>query len=991
MSHAPSLRQIREAIEAHARASAVDEVALASLRQDVAQMREALRLAIDRTRDFASRGLVSEAASVIEDFPDLARQTEALINFPRSSSAASRFWHEHVELDEVPGWMPTAEDVDALVRITEQASRLRGLLDALRVASLRRESIGNRLAILKKLREADGQNRLWLDQIDSLEREWLKRIGEMRTDPGVTREELEEAFTALSTRQWIASVPRGLKDEIYARVKPMRAEAAGDQYGELVGKIHDAAALMDRAELERLEAAWAQVYHETGRMPDESVQASVASAFEWLGRVASEERAQAEFDGLVTQLERMLDMRAPAAEIERQVATLRDSGRSAPDGVLARAQGYIAAERDRTRRRHRLVLIASLATATVLVSAGVLAITAYARAKDRDTAAAALKALLEKGDVTGAHELANQIRGNPDLLSAEVNALLAREEQTLGEWNVERAGVSRSIEALRAELEKTLARARLKQVATELAALGKRAKTSQEQAELEQLALRHAARERERDAADAKTADEGLASVDALLKDWPLPDRWTAAQSADAARWSAYIVLLERARGTLDQLATEIAGSDIQESRIKTRTDGVAARLDEAKARRDELAVALAALAPGRVGGAVNAESDFVERLKTLLAQHGATLRRLGQDAAFEKSQRFAEAWESIERWRDKVWPTVDLAVGRQADAAAVPAALQALNQFLADFPRTPYRARVEELIRRIDPASQTPIWSSDRVRGAVSDQFYSGLEEVPFAGGDRFFYRRPSSADRDPMHRAVENLADLTGNPDRLNAFLPAAGDVLLGGTRPSLVSAAWGQLEQSLSAADQSEVQGLLLDLLERLRAMQQGDLLFRVRALRDLAVVLKQSGHTPLAAEKPLDEWLARCSRLWSASLSVDWPLAAHSAPANVRSLRSEAATAVSEFPKLVQIAEAAREERERAKRELRPLAPIGVLLPAAAADAPREIGEPRADGPVVLVAEGQGGFRFIEGQLTGNRVAAAKDIPSGPVLVFRRTGS
>ena len=387
----------------------------------------------------------------------------------------------------------------------------------------------------------------------------------------------------------------------------------------------------------------------------------------------------------------------------------------------------------------------------------------------------------------------------------------------------------------------------------------------------------------------------------------------------------------------------------------------------------------------------MNVESEFTARLKELLKQHGATLRRLGQDAAFEKSERFAEAWDSFERWRDKVWPTVDLAMGRQADAAAMPAALQALNQFLADFPRTPYRARVEELIRRIDPASQAPIWTAERIRGALSDHFYSGLEEVPFTGGERFFYRRPSPADRDPMHRAVENMADLVGNPDRLNAYLPRPGDQLLGGTRPSVVSAAWGQLEQALSAAEEGEVQGLMLDLLERLRTLPQGDAFFRLRALRDLAVVLKQSGQTPPVAEKPLDEWLGRCGRFWSEALSVDWLSAAYATPADIRTLRSQAANALSEFPKLVQIAEAAREERERATRELRPLAPIGVLLSAEAADVPRQLGQTQPDGPVVLVIEGPGGFRFLETRLQGGKIAASSEIPSGPVLVFRRTGS
>ena len=180
-------------------------------------------------------------------------------------------------------------------------------------------------------------------------------------------------------------------------------------------------------------------------------------------------------------------------------------------------------------------------------------------------------------------------------------------------------------------------------------------------------------------------------------------------------------------------------------------------------------------------------------------------------------------------------------------------------------------------------------------------------------------------------------------------------------------------------------------MLDLLERLRTLPQGDAFFRLRALRDLAVVLKQSGQTPPVAEKPLDEWLGRCGRFWSEALSVDWLSAAYATPADIRTLRSQAANALSEFPKLVQIAEAAREERERATRELRPLAPIGVLLSAEAADVPRQLGQTQPDGPVVLVIEGPGGFRFLETRLQGGKIAASSEIPSGPVLVFRRTGS
>ena len=82
-----------------------------------------------------------------------------------------------------------------------------------------------------------------------------EQVGSVQEQVAAKRAELEEAFTALATRQWVAPVPRGLKDEIYHRLKPLRAEEAGDRYAELAAQIHDASALMDRDALERLDRA----------------------------------------------------------------------------------------------------------------------------------------------------------------------------------------------------------------------------------------------------------------------------------------------------------------------------------------------------------------------------------------------------------------------------------------------------------------------------------------------------------------------------------------------------------------------------------------------------------------------------------------------------------------------------------------------------------------------------------------------------------------
>lgn len=978
---------IRDAIEAQARSGSTDTVALESLRADVSAAIDSINAATARAREFAQRGLVSEAASVIEDFPDLMRQAEQLRAFPTGVGAVPRFWAEHFEHALPAPVMPSSEDVDELGGILGQAARLRALLDALRLSALRREPITNRLAILKKLREADPRNRQWLDQIEAVEKEWLKRIGDMRTDSAATREEMEEAFTALSERQWIASVPRGLKDELYAKLKPMRAGFAGERYRELAQKIHDAAGLMDRAELEKLEAEWAGVYHETGQMPADDVQALVASAFEWLARVVEDERAEREFDAMVDELERALDANAAVADIERRIAALRDSGRSVPEGVLSRAHSFVSAERARLARKHRVVLVSSLLAAAVLVAGVVMAVTAYSRSQERASATASLKGLVERDDAIAAHELAEQIRAKPELVSAEMTALLSRADQLFRDWNAERKAVAEEGEWLDRELGVDSPRARLKELDARVKALAGRAKTKEESITVERLAQRVADLEAARDAADAKTVDAVFATVDSSLRNWPLPDRWTPMQQVDQKRWNDYIAALERAQGELERVLLDVAGCDVQEARIKLRVDGGVAALDEARGRREELVRADTALRPERIGAPFNTEEDFVNRMDDICKNHGAVLARRGRLTEFESYKSYAASWASIREWRDVTYPVVKSALERAGVANDEQATLAALAKFKGDFPRSPYERRIVELERRFDPAAQVPLWTGERTRSELAGFGFAGLDEVPLKD-KRFYYRRSLPDDRDPLHRAVETFADLRAPVGALRAKL-IPGNELAGGIRPSEVSGLWGDLERRLGQAADGDVQGMLLKALESLRTMQQGELFFRARALKELAGVLKRSGHMPPPARKQLEDWLAKCDLAWSAALSCDFIAAPFAPPGNVQRIRLQAAEVVDSFPPLNAITEKAQQERMRAAEELIPMSPIGVLLPANPGESTRCVpsGEREPDGTVVLV--GVGGSEFVVVEMRGGRVESVPpSVPAGPVIVFRR---
>ena len=50
--------------------------------------------------------------------------------------------------------------------------------------------------------------------------------------------------------------------------------------------------------------------------------------------------------------------------------------------------------------------------------------------------------------------------------------------------------------------------------------------------------------------------------------------------------------------------------------------------------------------------------------LTTALADHGATLQRLGLLAAYERSGDCAQAWLSVQAWRDEVRPRLEASLG---------------------------------------------------------------------------------------------------------------------------------------------------------------------------------------------------------------------------------------------------------------------------------------------------------------------------------------
>ena len=654
----------------------------------------AIRRSIDRATDFATRGLVCEAASVIEDFPDLAAQAEALRALAESEGARLRgsLRATHRQSAGLP--LPTQAEVDAIAGISMRAEALRAGTDAYRLSVLRGEPLSTRLRIVRQIRAADPHNRMWLEQMEALEVGWLAALAELARQPDAARADLEDALAALATHAWIATVPRGLKEALLARVEPLRAVEAEARFAALAREIHDAAARMDREELVRLEAEWARTNTETGRMPAASLASAVEPAFAWLTHLDEEDRARRAFDGEVEKLEAMLVGERPAIELERQIAVLRDARREAPEGSVERAHRRVEAERIRLSRRHRVVVLASVSAAIALGVLGVFVVRMATESTARTAELAALNAAIEAKDVDRAGSIATAIRARGGEVEPAMRAALDAEAKLRDARAARTDGVRRIVADVTSELERRPTRARTVAIGKMLADARGDA-LEPERLRLDALEARRVERLAELDLEADRLSKAALATADEALRPWKLPSAWRDEAQLDPNEWTRYIAALESARRTLDDGTAATAGFDAGLSRLALKIEAIDARLSEAKARHEELVQGLCETSAAQLCAPVSVETDFIARLTGALDRHGALLARQRTLKDFELARDCASAWEMIARWREETRPQLAALLGPrldgEPDADKRERIAEIVDQFNGRYPNGPF------------------------------------------------------------------------------------------------------------------------------------------------------------------------------------------------------------------------------------------------------------------------------------------------------------
>lgn len=668
-----------------------------------------LRREMARAFDFADRGLVCEATSVIEDFPNLVQQADKLMALPTSSSRVENRWREIAGSGEEIGDLPTEEEVQRLDAIHRHGIELARLIEPYREAVLRGVPLGVRIRLLKRIRAADPSNAIWLEQREALER---ARIAEMTAllDRPPEREALETALAELTKYEWVATVPRTLVERLHEHVRPLRTVEAGTRYGEIAAKVHAAAASMDRAALLALEAEWAVVQHETGRLPTPELEAEVKTAFEWLAKVTADERADAAWHERIAAFEAFLDQRPELPEVEAKLEEMLSSGERLPAQTITRVESMRRSHHRRRTRNRALVTLATLA-ALIGIVLGTRSVLAWrAETQDRKARATELARLLEvgKSGVARAHEVAESLRpARPG--EAGVANLIDKTERL---WLTREADLA-AAEGVRAAAAAALAKAD-RQHPDRSTLLAQKGRVSEAAALLREYG------EKDRAAAVASLETELLQVIDHLdekqlariarakrdVLDFrdrfpPLADL-PPASKIDRDRLGTYIDARTQLSQRLGEAKHDLLGAPGAVAEI----DGLLAQVDawgsEVSAHLGKLLEAEDAIAPSTLEGLSHSEEQFINHLSQTLATHGDMLSWMGKRDGIEQALGFANWWRSLQTWRGDLGDRVrhEIATGRldvDEGARSVQAAAD-LAEFEGTYPGNPYQDALRDL-----------------------------------------------------------------------------------------------------------------------------------------------------------------------------------------------------------------------------------------------------------------------------------------------------
>ena len=321
----------------------------------------------------------------------------------------------------------------------ESEQGLAGLLRQHRLLALARAPLAKRAAVLRQLAEAEPENPIWVEDLQTLEKFWLDQISQ-EIQECVKAEDLsalEDIHKELESGQWRCAPPASVISQCRSAVEMLRNKAFRREMEHLATLIREAMERRDVSRVEELLRVWQERAATAPQWVDWDLQNKVQPAMLLAKQLEAERQAERRRRQLFNQFQQMLVNPPSRTELEKQYLALQEAGVTLPPDVEERYAAVIDMYRRRAALRRNILLVVMT---VVFIAAGVIVWKVQAQIQTNQIAAnavAVVEAYIESKQFEEAENyLADLEEKHPQLLERpELIAIKTRLQEAHQEEN----------------------------------------------------------------------------------------------------------------------------------------------------------------------------------------------------------------------------------------------------------------------------------------------------------------------------------------------------------------------------------------------------------------------------------------------------------------------------------------------------------------------------------------------------------------------------
>lgn len=365
-------------------------------------------LRLMKCSDYLEKNLRAEAVTLAESSPPLLETVDKL-DFPEKG--------EWIDFCKLYDWPVPPEIKNDIAKSLRNAYGEQAFLAPLENEYRRKVHTGTlqgKIMILRKIRSLDSKNRNWEESLVELEKIRIAQLVDesRKAIESDDEEKLKLMYDEMTRPDWILRPEEKVINKVEATLKGLRVGRLRKKADEILLEISKSYSAFDIKKLNNFIAKWDILCSDREFEPCDSDIRQVVEAEEWAAEKNRESIKKRDFNDLATEVEEMLDDKAPFHQISNAFNKLRQFDLEIPEMTLSRYRSAESEHRISAARAFRLKIMIIVISTVVAVVILVFLVNNRIQARMKSDWISQISKAIEEEKIETADKLFEKIKDN---------------------------------------------------------------------------------------------------------------------------------------------------------------------------------------------------------------------------------------------------------------------------------------------------------------------------------------------------------------------------------------------------------------------------------------------------------------------------------------------------------------------------------------------------------------------------------------------------